>query len=149
MTAAMCCDALKEVITREVVRYVLTRPALILSYGELYDILRSIGIKANTEEWLERITEIVSGLRLLKEWHKNPPVRWYMLLPFDLDDGAVEKIAFVAKVAYDVVWPSNVTLLQEIIAKAVYEAVGAKEPVDRSYARWYWETIRKAYGVGP
>jgi len=149
MTAAMCCDALKEVITREVVRYVLTRPALILSYGELYDLLRGIGIKANTEEWLEKITEIVPGLRMIKEWSREPPVRWYMLLPFDLDDAAVEKIALVAKVAYDVVWPSNVTLLHEIIAKAVHEVVGAKELVDRSYARWYWEVVKKAYGVEP
>jgi len=142
-----CCEALREVVAREVARYVLTRPAMVISYGELYDLLRGIGIKQNTEEWLEKITEIVPGLKMIKEWHRDPPVRWYMLLPFDLDDSAVEKIAFAAKIAYDVVGPSNITLLYELIAKAIYDAVGSKDPVDRSYAKWYWDNIARIYGL--
>jgi len=138
-----------ETIRRVIVEWLIQNRTMIISSGIIYDLLRGIGIKQNTEQIVDRIQEIVPELKMVEERRVGTDeagyvIRTYIFVWQDVDEVTLKAIQLVAK-SLNTIYDSDVR--KEVIAGVIYHAVGSSDYIDYSYLYWYINKLREIYNI--
>jgi len=136
-------NQLAQRIRRAVADWIIQQKEITISSGILYDILRSVGIKQNTEDVLSRIHEIVPELKIIDELHYGKDViRIYVFLWTDIDDVTRRALQLVSR-ALNTMFDREAK--REVMAHIIYHAINSSDEVYDGYIDWYISKLRKLY----